>query len=89
MLKRNLESLDTSKLINGGGDDLTLFLAIKSAFDEVIENNEMLYKMIKRVGRSNNLRFVVAAGAIYYIYKTFDERLKALEKTEEKEETAE
>ena len=84
MLKKNVESLDTSKFINGNGDDLTLFLAIKDAFDEVIENNNMLYKTIKRIGRSNNLRFVVAAGAIYYIYKTFDARLKVLEKNEEK-----
>ena len=85
MLKNTLENLEPNKML-GTNDDISLVLFIKSAFDEMVDNDEMLFKMIKKVRRSNNLRFVVAAGAIYYIYTTFNSRLEKLEKTQEKPE---
>ena len=65
-------------------DDITM-----TVFNELNKTDKLLLKELKRMRRGNSFRFIVAAGAIYYIYKILNERLNKLEKTEETKEPTE
>lgn len=55
-----------------------------TVFMELNKTDQYILKELRKVKRSSNLRYVVAVGVLYYIYTTINERLKTLEKYEEK-----
>ena len=57
-----------------------------TVFMELNKTDQFILKELRRIKRSNNLRFVVAAGVVYYIYTTVNERLRALEVADSKTE---
>ena len=77
-------SKSKSELLAKGGNLLTQNVVdydiVMTVFNELNKTDQFILRKIRRVKSINSLRFIVAAGVVYYLYFTVNERLKVLEK---------